>query len=578
MNTAFLTVFQSEKVWNFYQSEKVRGFFQSVKVWALPEILVCVSLVVLTALFVSLSAGKYVNVLQQSSYKIKGLKTWLKRGGKEYKADEIITFFLAFAACCLAYFCLLSVVGLKRYFCVVPLFVCVPLYLRRIFSQKPKKKLEVTNRVKKIFAACFIISFVVLSFALLLVKELLYSAFDSRLSGAEVLVCPLLPAFTAEIVMLAEIITSPLINAKNAKFVKRAKQKLHSLDGVIKIGVTGSYGKTTVKNILYTVLSTKYKVLKTPESFNTPLGIAKTVENLDSSYDVFIAEMGARKRGDIKELCEIVPIDYAVLTGVAEQHLETFGDVGEIKKEKTEILRALSKGVAVVGVDCPMTATIDCGSVKPGVKLLKAGTDSRFNPDITCENIRIYEWGSEFTLSVDGEKARTKTKLLGKHFITDILLAAGIAYSLGFSVAEIAAAVSIIEPIKHRMELIDCGEYFVIDDGYNSNPAGAKEALETLGVFSGTKILVTPGIVEAGKAEKSINFSFGIEAAKHCDYVILVESPVTDYIKEGVLSAKKEKEKVFVVGSLDEAKILLPTLLSNDGVVLFENDLPDAYL
>lgn len=553
-------------------------FLQSVTEYSRLDYVLLVALILSTAIFTAAVSGKYVNILQQSSYKVKGLRKWLAHGGKEHKADEAVTFFLAFAACCLAYFCLLFARSSVGFLCVLPFLITVPLYLRRYYSEKQKKKLVATSRVKRLYAVLFILSVAIMFFFAFCFRTIVFFLAGTGYRGCEAVLCPLFPVFTDKTVMLAEIILSPFENYRNARFVKRAKEKLKSLNGVIKIGITGSYGKTSVKNILYTILSERYKVLKTPESYNTPLGIAKTVENLDSSYDVFIAEMGARKRGDIKELCEIVPIDYAILTGVAEQHIETFGDINEILNEKTQILRALRSGVAVVNSDCAQTATVDEGSVGEGVKLVKAGVNRIFNPSVTCENVCVSASGSEFTLVIDGKKATTRTKLLGEHFITDILLAAGIAYSLGMSVGEIAAAICKIEKVKHRTELIDCGSYFVIDDGYNSNPAGAKEALKTLALFNGPRILVTPGIIEAGSKEKTINFAFGLEAARSCDYVILVNSPVVAYVKEGVLSGGMNKENLFVVEDIDEAKTTIPTILRSGGVVLFENDLPDAYL
>lgn len=202
------------------------------------------------------------------------------------------------------------------------------------------------------------------------------------------------------------------------------------------------------------------------------------------------------------------------------------------------------------------------------------------NLDIYAEEIEVSEFGSSFTLKdKEGNSVRCKTKLLGEHNIYNILAGVSVARELGLDFVEIAKGIEKIEPIPHRLNIINPGTgIIIIDDAFNSNPVGTKAALDVLSQFKeGRKIIVTPGMVELGDMEEEANREFGSNIGKTCDYAILVGKNRSKPIYEGLMEANFNPENVFIVNTLDEASQQLGTITKPKDVVLFENDLPDNY-
>ena len=339
----------------------------------------------------------------------------------------------------------------------------------------------------------------------------------------------------------------------------KAAKKLKNLKPKV-IGITGSYGKTSTKHILAHILSQRYKVLATPESYNTLMGICKVVNNdLLPEHELFIVEMGAYKKGDIKELCDLVRPKIGILTGIGIQHLERFGSVEKIAATKFELIDALPEdGIAILNSNCKY-----CQTFQPKVKTIRYGGQEK--------EIKISAEGSSF--SVYGQQFQTS--LLGGHNIQNISLAIPCAMELKMTPGEIKEAVFSLPQIPHRLQLIKTPNATIIDDAYNSNPVGAKQALSILSQFSGRKILVSPGMIELGQREYEENRLFGEEAAKICDFVILVGQKRTRAIADGLLNAGFSRDSLFVVKNLDEARDKLSQ--TRGDVILFENDLPDTY-
>ncbi|MCQ2603120.1 MAG: UDP-N-acetylmuramoyl-tripeptide--D-alanyl-D-alanine ligase, partial [Clostridia bacterium] len=306
----------------------------------------------------------------------------------------------------------------------------------------------------------------------------------------------------------------------NYRYERRTKNTLYS-SSVKKIAITGSFGKTSVKNCLNIILSTKYRVLATPESYNTPMGIAKTVNTLDGSYDIFLAEMGARRKGDIKKLMKIINPDITVLTGINEQHLKTFKTFENIKAEKLKAVTMLRPdGFSVVS-----------DKIKDYVEEIENKKNVRYSIiysgispecDVYANEIGLTDYGCVFNLYFDGVPYVAKTKLLGKHNVENIALASAVAYEIGLTPDEIVAGIAKIQPVEHRLHLIHSDGIKIIDDTFNSNPDGARIALETLSLFDGRKIVVTPGLVELGSRESEENRILGEEIAIYCDIAILI--------------------------------------------------------
>ena len=425
-------------------------------------------------------------------------------------------------------------------------------------KEKLKKPFVITERVKRLIAMHAATAFVVIAIAFAVSPVLGF----------------LVPAFEALLIALAALCAQPIEKNINQQFVNDAKDRLARNPKLIKIGITGSYGKTSTKFLLRDILSVKYSVLATPSSFNTTMGVTRVIrEQLMPGHQVFIAEMGARHVGDIKELVDLVHPTMGLLTSVGPQHLDTFGTIERIKNTKYELIDGLPEdGTAILARDgaiceelyarCPLKA-----KYMPG-DLMRA------------EDIEVGPWGTRFTLTdiETGESARCQTKLLGEHSIANLLLCCTAARVLGMTPAEIAAGVARCQPVEHRLQLLDGGAGMtIIDDAFNANPVGAKAALRVLEKFPGRRIIITPGMVELGGEEAAFNRSFGEQMARSVDIAILVGKRHTQPIVDGLLAGGFPQENIYVVASLDESTKILHAMMQAGDVVLYENDLPDNY-
>jgi UDP-N-acetylmuramoyl-tripeptide--D-alanyl-D-alanine ligase len=375
------------------------------------------------------------------------------------------------------------------------------------------------------------------------------------------------------------MIMVPIENKINQGFYNSAQGKIKAREDLTVVGITGSFGKTSTKFIVGTILGERFNVLNTPESYNTPMGLSKVINNdLNDDHEVFIAEMGARNIGDIKEVAELCQPNLGVITSIGPVHIETFKNVDNIMKTKYELIEELpSDGVAIFNYDNEHLKKLADKTFKE--KLLY-GLEDIENLDIYADDIEVSESGSSFTLrDKKGNSVRCTTRLLGKHNIYNILAGVCVALSLGMNFEEISRGISKIEPIRHRLNIIDSGTgVIVIDDAFNSNPIGTKAALEVISQFKeGRKIIVTPGMVELGAMEESANREFGMDIGKVCDYAILVGEKRSKPIYEGLMEVNFNPDNIFVVSSLEEATERLGRLTRPKDVVLFENDLPDNY-
>ena len=387
-------------------------------------------------------------------------------------------------------------------------------------------------------------------------------------------VIALTPLILPVLFVLSSLLTAPFELLNNKRHVARARHILDNRKDVIKIGITGSYAKTTVKTILASFLAEKYKVFATPASFNTPLGITMCAKKLKPDTEIFIAEMGARNGGNIRELCDMVKPAYGIITGISNQHLETFGNITNIVKAKCE----LSDGLAKRGGKLFLNAdTKHLDELKNYVKCdcTLCGIDEGV---VSAKNFSLTKEGSEFDLIIGENTYRAKTKLLGKHNISNILVCVGLATHLGVDAESIVKAIGKLKAPAHRLErIVTENGMNILDDTFNANSEGTIAALNALNMFSGRKVIVTPGLVELGWEEKQCNRDFGREIAKVCDLVILIGKIRSTPIKEGLLESGFDEDKILVYNSLSDAKKDFKKFLTPSDVVLLENDLPDDY-
>lgn len=383
-----------------------------------------------------------------------------------------------------------------------------------------------------------------------------------------------------EIVALAIVLNSPIEKSIAKKYIKRCKTTLEKGD-LIKIGITGSFAKTTVKNILTTILNVKYNAYCTPSNYNTPLGICRAVNDLPNDCQIFIAEMGARKAGDIEELCQIVKPTYGIITGVGSQHLGVFKSRENIYKTKKELADFLQSvdGEVVFNADNEYTKRMYYeynGNKKSAI------SDSEFlssdgGQKVWIEDVQCDSKGLKFILHIGDETAQCASKLIGRHNLINILMCVQMSLKLGLNIVQIVQGIEQIMPIEHRLQTIELSNGItIIDDSYNSNESGAKLALQTLKMFEGRKIVATQGIVEMGEEQSKVNFELGENIAKVADLAILIGINRED-IRLGMLSGNYCDKNIYLVNHLDDAKQLFSAMLKKGDVLLLQNDLPDNY-
>jgi len=427
--------------------------------------------------------------------------------------------------------------------------------------------------------------------------------------------------------LAANTINKPIERRIAQGFIDDAKRILGERPGLRVIGVTGSYGKTSVKNILYDLLSRDYEVLMTPESYNTTMGVVRTVrERLSAKHQIFIVEMGAKKPGDIKEICDIVRPEIAILTAIGPMHLETFGSIDKVADTKFELVDAVDargagdtgEGASDAGKRGNARGAVflnysnehirqrdrarrdaklsSCPTVRYGVdrpaneetydEANKDTCDETYVLDIWAKDIISGPEGSRFIIQTsDGGELALRTDLLGRHNALNITAAVAVARHIGVLPSVISRRVAGLKPVPHRLELLPAGaKYRIIDDAYNSNPEGAREALDVLGSFPGARILVTPGMVEIGEREEEANRELGTRAFGRCDFIIVVGKNRSGPIEEGAVSAGFDPSMIYVAEDIQDAlkKVgaLADTLRPGEGPVtaLLENDLPDSFM
>lgn len=358
----------------------------------------------------------------------------------------------------------------------------------------------------------------------------------------------------------------------NRRYERLTCKRLAKRQDLIKIAITGSFGKTSVKNILAQILSQKYNVLATPESYNTPMGVAKTIKSLNATHEVFIAEFGARRRGDIARLMRIVEPNCSILTGINAQHLQTFKTIENIKREKLRILD-VKDGVCVVNQEVKADVENSLTKFKIMPELIYVGVDE--NADVSASEINVSRYGSSFNITIDERKYFAKTKLLGVHNVQNIMLAVAMAIKLGLEMPYILNAIENLEPTPHRMQLIEGNGICVIDDSFNSNPTGAKCALDTLSKFDTRKVVLTPGLVELGEREIEENSVLGERIASVADVVLLVGKRAEE-IKRGLKRGEFFGD-VYVYDDLSSCEKDFSNTLKIGDTLLILNDLPEWY-
>ncbi len=518
------------------------------------QLIITLIICAISSALLTLLSLKMLQIYQLSSYQISGFFKWLKRTKGDYVLRYFALSFFQFLSLLIFNFSFpnsnLKYIGLA-------LYILLAIYFFVLEVKSPKKTpLKVTKRIVRQIVFLPILYFGISFAAIYFTKE--YAIGYSLLAVISFLI-PLC-------VTLSHILLLPIEKLINSYYFKKAAKAARG--NIIKIGITGSYGKTTAKNILAELLSKKYTVLSSPASHNTPMGLAKLINSGIDGYDIIIAEMGARRKGEIKELCHLIPPDYGIITSAGPQHLETFGSLENIISTKLELAFEAKKFVVLNSDDAKLMSAAANHKEFKSLYAGSVGADAAFSqPTINAE-------GTSFTLLIKDEKIEITTKLLARHIPELLTMCALHAYKLGVSMQEIKEAAENIEPIPHRLQLIKTEQAIIIDDAYNSNPTGAKNAIEVLSKFEGTKVVITPGFIELGKRQEIENKILGENIAKTADYLLSVSCPA---IYDGALQAGMNEDNAFLVDSLDLAMEKFKTLKITSPIILFLNDLPDIY-
>ena len=541
------------------------------------QLAIYLSLSALNTVLLFFASMKFILVLQQCGYRGKRYFKWLSNKDTPYLSRLMLLCLMGFLFFCVLNTCFSPLSGeiVASYIGFASYLLFSLMYIKTESSVNAKVPLKKTKRIVRL---CITYCVVLFAFSFGAITLLNYLAFIIKDETVAILRFSLLcavPIIIPYLLFVAYAINEPLefLLARSCK--RMAINKLNSYD-IIKIGITGSFGKTSVKEILKTLLSQKYRVLATPASYNTPLGIALSVRQLDSTHDVFIAEMGARSKGDIKELAQMVKPQYGVLTGVNNQHLETFGSIENTKDTKFELFENLaSGGVGFFSSDNQNSLEL---FDRFNGKKYSAGIKGE-NNYVTATDVKTDVKGMEFTLNfADGKSVKCSTVLLGKHSVRNICLASAVAYHIGLSPEEIAMGINRLKSIGHRLELMPNNKNIVIiDDSYNSNVDGANAAMDVLEMFSGRKIVLTPGLVELGKMENLANREFGKTLSQHADIVIIIGRHNAEMLINGLLEGGFNRENIKFAKSLNKGNNILNQIVQEGDVVLFENDLPDNY-
>ncbi len=355
-------------------------------------------------------------------------------------------------------------------------------------------------------------------------------------------------------------------------YLKDAKCKIKNK---IVIGITGSYGKTSSKNILYDLLKDKVNVSKTPKSYNTKVGIIKSIREEVSLFDdYFICEYGVDKKGGMDKLLRVVTPHISLITEIGNQHLLTFKNIENIYKEKIKLAKVLNSDQVVVLNNDNKYLSKAYRELK--CKIITYGIIS--NSDIMAKNIEITNKGSLFDLYVDNKYLkRLSTSLLGEHNILNILGAIGVLKGLNINLSDIDKLVKEIRPVEHRLQIKKINNIKVIDDSFNSNEIGFKKAIDILNLMKEEKIVITPGIIEQGNNSENLNYELGRYMASKVDLIILVEKNA-HYIKEGLIKEGFDEKKIIEKKYFIEAWEYIKKIYDDNKIILIENDLPSIYL
>ncbi|NCB32560.1 MAG: UDP-N-acetylmuramoyl-tripeptide--D-alanyl-D-alanine ligase [Erysipelotrichia bacterium] len=500
-----------------------------------------------------------LHMFQQNRYELKRYTAWLKENSKlVLKECQSAIVLLAIGVLCFMLFRISIIAALV-----------ITAGLQSIYDEKHTayiKPLVYTGRVKRQIAV--LIALYLLIAALIFKSGQAADSFVFWISAIAMLSPWLL-------IYPIGLITAPIEQAVQNWYINDAKKILKNHNDLVRIGITGSYGKTSTKNVMQSILSEQFNTLMTPASYNTPMGITRTIrEYLKPIHQVFVCEMGADKAGDITDLMNFVHPSIGVVTSIGPQHLATFGSQENIIKEKMQMIELLpSNGLGILNYDNDFIRT---WKMQNPINCVSYAIDYP-QADYRAADIQYTRNGSSFTLIHNEESIEFETKLLGKLNILNILSAIAAARYLNVPWQVIQRGVKQMKQVEHRLEQKMINGYHFIDDAFNANPSGAAMALDVLSGMPSGRWIVTPGMIDLGSRQEEINSTFGAQMKGKADEVILVGKTQTEPICKGLRDSGFDMDHVHVMDTVREAFAYIYAHASADDVILLENDLPDAF-
>lgn len=508
--------------------------------------------ILFTILFVYLNIN-YLNILQQNHYKIKLMKFHIIKYYKKYLIW--LMSFLLFNI--LAYFNIINIILTEVFsFCILMYFV--------INYKKKIIKLKFTKRIIRIITILLIIDLLYI-----LIGKEMFNKTNLIIANSMLIIFPFVN-------ILGMKINIPIEKIINKKYIMSAKKIIDDNPNLIKIAITGSFGKTSTKNILYQLLKDEYLTVCTPKSYNTLLGVTKTINSsVDQTTQIFIVECGATSKGDIKEIVSLVKPTIGIITNIGPQHLETFKTIENIVDTKFELIDSLSyEGTAIINGDNEYMNKREINNVKNIIRISLNNSDGDYYAKII--NLNPLEF---IIYKNKKQELELKTNLLGRHNVQNILFCYAIIdsltkYNIKIPKGKIKDTIKNLEPAKHRLEYKKINNVHLYDDSYNSNIVGFKNACEVLKGLPYHKIIITPGIVELGKEENEIAINIAEVIKNTFDDIYIIENKASL-----ALISNLNDTNLFIYSSFKEAyKDCINKNQGEEIAILIENDLPDNYL
>lgn len=497
--------------------------------------------------------------LQQNHYQADRQWTWFRKQMKQYAMNyfliSIMVMFLSFLENIeIQNICYLILLGIINY-----------IVYKTIKNKKKILPLKYTSRIKR-----YIIGF---HFLYLLIYTLTNMV---SILKYQILLFPFLSILPWILLFPVHYLLLPIEKNIKKYFRKQAEEKLQKMAGILKIGITGSYGKTSVKNMLYHLLKEDARVYMTPHSYNNEMGITLAIRKyLQYYHEIFLCEMGCDREGEIQNLSDFIHPHMVLISAIGPQHIQTFktGMQGIIHEKMSLVEKLPSYGIAVLNKDNEYIRNY-----------VISNTCARVWYGIHHKQVDYYGFDMQYSLKGTSFKVKHKdevyafhTKLLGEHNVSNFVGAIALAHTLGVSFTEMKYQIQIMDYITHRMQVIQKDTYTIIDNAYNSNPEGAAISLEVMKEMSGQRIIITPGFVELGSIQDQENYLFGSRMKNCVDDVILVGTLLSIPIYKGLKDSGFDMSHVYTANHLQEAFSIMKRILTYQAVVLIENDLPDIY-